>query len=350
MKIVKVLRQGLTPKLIALYALTVLVIGGWISSFQPAARAVNSDPAPTVNITAHWPGTMASPGTAVSESDEDTASNLIISVNDDHDENLKKSPPGPYGETPWYEDKWDLLIRAEDDDIVTVKLKVTTPVQEGTVTLETVYSGLYFHNSSGMRLDYANNTVDLSAPTGPLEKIATSGVTLYAEGHGAKKDGHFKLSYAYDGQTYTDTVKAHVILAKFDEIADNTGFGYDKYNNSIGWGGRSWTKYHWMSVKYDGNDKAMCNIGGQGLESFVNFRSTDQTNMRILPTPATSKEHELTCYGDSVEEGGVSGADGEAHTSTVLHDTLKVQVYEEKTVKVSIQVIHSKKPDSDERN
>jgi hypothetical protein len=153
-------------------------------------------------ITASQPGTMAAPGTFVSETAEDDPLNLVLLVNSDDDNADTQA------------DSANTSLDPADDDLARIVLRapsgLASPV--GTITLT--------HNGgSALRLSFATGppaasgtSVNLASPAGPLSGLAAGPVTLYAEGLAPANEVAITLTYTPPtGDPVSDTVRLTVL-------------------------------------------------------------------------------------------------------------------------------------------
>lgn len=129
-------------------------------------------------LSIYRPGTMAYPGLRVSEADEANPLKLLLSINNDNDEQ------GPAGQA----DNRDDAIDASDDDVsmLVVRLpKGVLPGGDGTYSIAVNNAAaIRILNNTGTETVAATElSVNLAAPDGPLSALATTGsVTLWIEG------------------------------------------------------------------------------------------------------------------------------------------------------------------------
>jgi hypothetical protein len=140
-----------------------------------------------VDAEGHRPGTMASPGAAVPEADEEESANLVAMVNDDNEDG---GPPGQ-------RDNRDTVIGANDNDIVLLTLNPPMPetLKTGVIHLAIapvdsveVFKG----DGSALLTDYS---VNLAAPEGDLAGLADGPVNIFLEGMSPHANTVVRLSY-----------------------------------------------------------------------------------------------------------------------------------------------------------
>jgi len=129
---------------------------------------------PRVDVLAHKPGTLTSPGSAVSKIHENMAGGIVACVNDDNDDG------GPSGS----HDYDDTYVGSSDDDIVTLTLRQFLPdeLEEGTLELTVEPSNTavrIFKSASVVLGDYSMN---LASPGGSdLAGMLSYDLDLYVE-------------------------------------------------------------------------------------------------------------------------------------------------------------------------
>ena len=151
-------------------------------------------------ITLHRPGTINYPGTAISEAEETTAANLLLSINNDNDEG------GPAGQ----QDNRDTSIHPADDDLTKVVLRLPqgADLNSGSFTLSSnALSSIRIFAADGQSaLTGGDLTLNLDAPSGPLASLASTGTaTLWIEGLSEFGDIYLRATHtAADSTTISD--------------------------------------------------------------------------------------------------------------------------------------------------
>lgn len=191
---------------------------GFHSSNPPAPFAAAGKLAylhiPRVDIVAHWPGTMASPGDPVDEQDEDDHEFLAVGVNDDND-NLDDFVDNDRASSP--------TIVPEDDEISTVTIR-KVGVNEGTLKLSSPSPGLRIFNKTGDQILTLPITVDLANPSGPLADVVNSNVTLLLEADSPQDDALLLLEHFHGGYlTCKDEV--HFDVLESPEVVTTVSLG-----------------------------------------------------------------------------------------------------------------------------
>ncbi len=159
-----------------------------------------------VDITGHRPGKISSPGSVVSEAEEDSPDTLFIAVNDDNDDN------GP----PFQKDNRNDVVGTNDDDVVRLTLKIQPAISNGVVELSiTPSDSLRLFKADGQSL-LTNTTVDLSSPSGDLIGLATGSVDIVVEGKDVAAGDpatnvSVKMAYKVNGQELcADEIHMHM--------------------------------------------------------------------------------------------------------------------------------------------
>lgn len=194
-----------------------------------------------IDLNASQPGTLATPGPAVSEADEEKPLSLILGVNDDRDPG-GANPPAPAA------DKVDNVIGAADDDIVRLTLLPPNPMLgRGAIEVVTVpAAAVRVYVDNGTR-PLTNYSVDLAAPAGDLQDLANGQpVTLRVEGLVPTADVTVSLRYSIDGAIVAlDDLHMAVVSVDIDPMPGNQGVNGDLVDSNCGNGARD--QYHYVT-------------------------------------------------------------------------------------------------------
>jgi hypothetical protein len=136
-------------------------------------------PGVTELLVAQRPGSRGHPGQRVSAADKANPANLVLSINDDNDDE------GPSG----HQDNADSVIGLNDDDLVKLTLRRPVGMVGGTITLTVSQpSSVRLFRSDGQG-PLVNQSVNLSLATGNLASLALTGTAVvWVEGLVANPD------------------------------------------------------------------------------------------------------------------------------------------------------------------
>ncbi|MFA6285846.1 MAG: chitobiase/beta-hexosaminidase C-terminal domain-containing protein [Opitutaceae bacterium] len=182
-------------------------------------------------LSIYRPGTMDYPGVRVSEEDEANPLKLLLSINNDNDEQ------GPAGQA----DNRDTVVDAADNDMskVVVRLpKGILPGSGGTYSIAVNNAAaIRIFNSDGTQvITAAALSVNLAAPSGPLASLATDGsLTLWVEGMAEFGDVSLTATYtpAAGGSVTTDAVHLQTVgttTAQYYSVFETSELVADSYD------------------------------------------------------------------------------------------------------------------------
>jgi hypothetical protein len=177
-----------------------------------------------VDLVGHHPGTVVTPGSVISEADEEYPLKLLAKVNDDLDE----GGPNP--------DNADNTVAASDDDIVKLTLRRLDPaLTTGTMALSVspALAVRVFSQAGGTIAPLADWSVDLAAPTGDLAALVSGDVDMLVEGLQPSADVTVTLQYSYAGRgVCADTVRMTILRVESVEICKPDAGAWD----ALPWG------------------------------------------------------------------------------------------------------------------
>ena len=156
------------------------------------------------------PGTIEYPGYSIPEGIEDTASNLIVSINSDDDDQDGTA------------DKDFAGIEAGDDDIATITLKHPEDAVDGTLTLDwSNHTKIRVYEPDAqteLTLSGANNdeaiVIDLADLQGVWTELESGAITLYVEGLSEATTVTFTVAHDDAGGT---SVEADAVSMKIND-------------------------------------------------------------------------------------------------------------------------------------
>ncbi len=144
---------------------------------------------PRIDLIAHWPGTLKSPGTQVLEADEDDPDNLAVGINDDNDND------DDYVDNDRNNSR---TIVAEDDEIISIKIR-KIGIDTGTITLSSPTPGIRIFNEAGDQQIALPIIINLAKPTGNFSKIVTDSVWIRLEADKENRNATLELKYEFKG-------------------------------------------------------------------------------------------------------------------------------------------------------